>query len=138
MKTEKFLVSDKGGIFSKANAMHDCSFTLSSEERALTLCFNNLGQYNDGPPITPWFGGYDKLTIHYRDIDGFGLYLQQGKRNKEYFNTVKPLENCELIMFKYSIDSFDAVILDFFVTQRKKHLNGKIEMYPKEIEYIWE
>ena len=79
-----------------------------------------------------------KLTIHYRDIDGFGLYLQQGKRNKEYFNTVKPLENCELIMFKYSIDSFDAVILDFFVTQRKKHLNGKIEMYPKEIEYIWE
>lgn len=138
MKIEKFEISDKSGIFSKADSMHDCSFTCSLQDNTLTLNFNNLEQYYDELPVTPWFGEYKKLTINYRNIDCLNLCLKHGKREKDYYNTVKPLENCELIMFKYSIDSFNAMTLDFYVTQRNKNLSGIIEIYPKEIEYIWE
>ena len=138
MKTEKFGIDDKNDIFSKAYPMHDCSFTCSFQCNTLTLIFDNLEQYYDESPEAPWFGENKRLTINYRDVRCLDLSLRYGKKEKDYYETVEPLKECHLIMYKYSIDSFDAMTLEFYVTQGKKNLFGKIDMYPKEIEYIWE
>lgn len=138
MKTEKFSIRDKGELFAKANSMHDCSFDAAYENNTLTLTFDHLERYFDGPPITPWFEEYQRLTIRYHGIDSLNLRLKFGKTEKDFYDTVTPLEGKELIMFKYSVDSFNAMILDFYVTIRKKLWGGTLEIYPDEIEYIWE
>lgn len=138
MKSDKISINEKGELFSKALSMHDCSFVASFKNNTLILTFDNLEWYYDTPPITSWFNNYKKLTIKYHDIRSLRLTLKFGKKEKDFYETVAPLEGKELIMYKYSIDSFDAMILDFDVRIKNKLWGGEIKIYPKEIEYIWE
>ena len=46
MKTELFLFSEKGELFSKAHPMHDCSFTATFDNSTLVLTFDHLDEYD--------------------------------------------------------------------------------------------
>lgn len=41
-------------------------------------------------------------------------------------------------MYKYAVDSFDQITLDFQVMIKRKLWGGTIEIAPDEIEYVWE
>ncbi len=138
MKTEKFSIARKGELFDKAHSMHDCSFNAFFENNTLVLIFDHLDKYYNEQPVTPWFDDYKKLTIKYHNTKFLNLNLKYGRKEKDYYDTVVPLNGKELIMFKFLIDSFDQMILDFRVGIKKKLWGGIIEISPDEIEYIWE
>ena len=138
MKAELFSINEKSELFSKAHSMHDCSFLAKFEQNTLILIFDNLENYLDTPPITHWFDGYHKLTIKYHNTAFVNLCLRYGKKEKNFYDTVEPLNGKKLIMYKYSVDSFNQMTLDFYVMIKKKLWGGKIEIAPDEIEYIWE
>ncbi len=138
MKTEKFSIERKGDFFDKAHSMHDCSFNALFENNTLVLIFDRLDRYYDAPPVTPWFDDYKKLTIKYHNTEFLNLRLKYGRKEKDFYDTIVPLNGKELIMFKFSIDSFDQMKLDFYVGMKKKLWGGMIEISPDEIEYIWE
>lgn len=48
------------------------------------------------------------------------------------------LNEKNLIMYKYAVDSFDQITLDFQVMIKRKLWGGTIEIAPDEIEYVWE
>ena len=141
MRTEMILFSDKGELFSKAHPMHDCSFTATFDDNTLILVFDNLEKYCDvsldGSDIY-WFEGLRKLTIKYHNTEFVNLSLKYYKKEKDYYDTVEPLNGKELIMFGYSADSFGQMTLDFYVSMKKKLWGGKFEIAPEKIEYIWE
>ena len=137
MKTEKFSMRNKGEFFDRADAMHDCFFTASLADRTLVLVYDRLEQYSGPAPDSPWFAGFHQLTVRYHGIDYLDLRLKFKKKEMDFDNTVAPLENRELIMYKYSIDSFGALTLHFWDTIGKKLWGGTIEISPNEIEYIW-
>lgn len=118
--------------------MHDCSFNALFEKNTLVLTFDHLDKYCAPSPVVPWFDNYNKLTIKYHNAEFLNLSLKLGKKEKVFYDTVVPLDGKELIMFKFSIDSFDQIKLDFRVSMRKKLWRGIIEISPDEIEYIWE
>ena len=141
MRTEMILFSDKGELFSKAHSMHDCSFTATFDDNTLILVFDNLEKYYDvsldGSDIIR-FENARKLTIKYHNTEFVNLLLKYGKQEKDYYDTVEPLNNKELIMFGYSADCFGQMTLDFRVIIKKKMWGGKLEIAPDKIEYIWE
>ena len=141
MKTEMFLFNDKGELFSKAHPMHDCSFTATFDDNTLVLVFDHLEEYMDvsldGTDIY-WFDNVRKLTIKYHNTEFVNLRLKYGKKEKDYYDTIDPLNGKELIMFGYSADCFGQMTLDFYVSIKKKLWGGKIEIAPEKIEYIWE
>ncbi len=137
MKSEAFSMNEKNELFSKAHSMHDCSFTATWEHNTLVLSFDHLENYYDAPGAA-WFADYHKLTIHYRNTEFVNLRLKYGKKEKDYYDTVEPLKGKKLIMHKYCVDCFDQMTLEFYVMIRKKLWGGKLEMAPREIEYIWE
>ena len=136
MKTDKLSLKNKSDLFQKAHPMHDCSFTISFKDNTLVLIFDNLDQYCDFPPYID--DGYKKATVKYYGVKDLILRLKFGRKEKIYFDTLSPLEGKELTMFKYSVDSFDAINLNFYVSTKKKLWDGTIEISPSEIEYIWE
>lgn len=138
MKVEKFSIKDKTEIFQKLDPMHDCRFTATFGNNKLVLVYDNLEQYYDGPPISMWYENYKRVTVIYHTKDSIDLQLKCGKKEKSFYDTVTPLNDKELIMYKFSIDCFDKMMLDFDVLVKKKFWGGKIEIYPDEIEYIWE
>ncbi len=140
MKIEKFSIKNKGEIFDKANPMHDCDFTATFENNTLILFFDHLDLYYDGfpPVLTHWFEGCKKVTIKYYDIDCIELTLKRRKKELHFYDTVTELENKKLTMYRYWIDCFDDLFLDFYVNDKKKTWEGRIEICPTEIEYIWE
>ncbi len=138
MKTELFSISEKSELFSKAHSMHDCSFVATFEQNTLVLTFDNLQNYFDTPPVTYWFDGYHKLTIKYHNTEFVNLSLKYGKKEKDFYDTVDPLNGKDLIMYSYSIDCFNQMTLDFYVMIKKKLWGGKMEIAPDKIEYIWE
>lgn len=140
MKIEKFSLRDKGALFANAHAMHDCNFTVAYENQTLILTYDKLDQYYDGPPLTPWFENEKKLTIRYHGIDHLRVDLSYGKKAKWYIDSeaVDALAGKELEMYKYSVDSFGKMTLDFWVMIKRSQWAGSIEIRPDEIEYIWE
>ena len=138
MKTEIFSLKDKGTRFAKARSMHDCSFTVSYENDTLILVFDHPEQYFGPAPGGPWFDNHQKCTVKYRNVKYLCLTLKYRKKEKNYFDTVEALTEKEPIMFKFSVDSFDHMYLDFLVEIKKKLWGGILEMTPEEIEYIWE
>ena len=138
MKAELFSIDEKTELFTKAHPMHDCSFIASFEQNTLVLTFDNLQNYFDTPPVTYWFEGYHKLTIKYRNTEFINLSLKYGKKEKDFYDTVDPLNGKELIMIGYSVDCFNQMTLDFYVKIKKKLWGGKMEIAPDKIEYIWE
>ncbi len=138
MNTERFSFQNKAELFDRVPSMHDCSFTVSYENNTLALIYDHLEQYH-GPSLdSPWFRNFKTVTIRYHGINGLNLTLKFGKKEKVFFDTVSPLENKELIMFRYAVDSFDTMTLFFTVFIKKKMWGGTIEMSPSDIEYIWE
>ncbi len=137
MKTEIFSLQNKSEFFENAHVMHDCNFTATFENKMLILTYENLDRYRYSDE-KPWFGDYKKLTVKYYNTDVIYLTLKFGKKEKDYYETVEPLNGLELTMYKYSIDSNNCMILDFYVMLKKKLWGGIIEIYPQEIEYIWE
>ena len=141
MKTEMFLFDDKGELFSKAHPMHDCSFTATFDDNTLVLVFDHLEEYYDGSlvgPVIYWFENAKKLTIKYHNTAFVNLCLKYGKKEKDFYDTVDPLNGKELIMFGFSADCFGQMTLNFRVPIKKKLWGGKIEIAPEKIEYIWE
>ena len=141
MKIEMFLFDDKGELFSKAHPMHDCSFTATFDDNTLVLVFDHLEEYYDGSldgSNIYWFGNARKLTIKYHNTEFVNLCLKYGKKEKDYYNTVDPLNGKELIMFGFSADCFCQMTLDFYVLIKKRLWGGKFEIAPEKIEYIWE
>ncbi len=141
MKNEMFLLNDKGELFSKAHPMHDCSFTAAIYDNTLVLVFDHLEEYYDGSidgPNNYWFENVRKLTIKYHNTEFVNVSLKYGKKEKYYDDTVDLLNDKELIMFGFSVDCFDQMTLDFYVSIKKKLWSGKIEIAPEKIEYIWE
>ena len=138
MKTENFSFTDKGELFEKANPMHDCYFTASFDNNTLVLTFDNLDRYYDSPPDMPWFEGHKKLIVKYHGVDLLDLTLFFKKREKDFCNTVSPLSDKVLRMYKYSVDCFDEMTLDFDTNSNKKSGRGTLVFSAKEIEYIWE
>lgn len=136
--TERFSVKKKGELFDKARSMHDCSFTATYENNTLVLFFDHLEQYYDPVLDTPLFDHFKKLTVKYHGIDYLNLGMRFGKKEKTFYDTVSPLDNKELVMYKYSVDSFNEMQLHFRIYIRKKLWGGTIEISPTEIEYIWE
>ena len=141
MRTEMILFSDKGELFSKAHPMHDCSFTATFDDNTLVLVFDHLEKYYDvsldGSNVF-WFENAKKLTIKYYNTEFVNLCLKYWKKEKDYYDTVEPLNGKELIMFGYSADCFGKMTLDFHVFIKKKMWGGKLEIAPDKIEYIWE
>ena len=78
----------------------------------------------------------NKIARKYVFITIFGP--ENKKIEKDYYDTVEPLNDKELIMFGYSADCFGQMTLDFRVPIKKKLWGGKIEIAPEKIEYIWE
>lgn len=138
MKTESFLISDKDKLFPQAYSMHDCSFTAALEPNALVLTFDHLENYFDCPSATCWPTGFHKLTIKYHNTKFVNLRLKFGKKEKDFYDTLDPLNEKDLIMYKYAMDSFDQITLDFQVMIKQKLWGGTIEIAPDEIEYVWE
>ena len=141
MKIERFLFNDKGELFSKAHPMHDCSFTATFDDNTLVLVFDHLEKYYDVSIDSSnvfWFENAKKLTIKYYNTEFVNLCLKYGKQEKDYYDTVEPLNNKELIMFGYSADCFGQMTLKFRVFIKKKLWGGKLEIAPEKIEYIWE
>ena len=138
MKIELFSIAEKRELFSKAHPMHDCSFVAEFEQNTLILTFNNLEKYFDTPPVKYWFDEYHKLTIKYHNTEFVNLSLKYGKKEKDFYDTVEHLNGKELIMYKYSVDCFNQMTLDFYVMIKKKLWGGKMEIAPDKIEYIWE
>ena len=138
MKTEIFPMTEKGELFAKAHSMHDCSFAATFEQNTLVLVFDNLENYFGPPPVTHWFEEYQKLTIKYHNTDVLNLHLKYGKKENNFYGTVDPLDVKKLIMYKFSVDSFNEITLDFYAQIKKKLWGGKIEISPDRIEYIWE
>ena len=139
MRIEKFTLQDKGELFANARSMHDCNFTVAYEQQILTLTYDKLDQYYDGPGIVPWFEDR-KLTVRYHGKDCFTLMLRNGKKDQYYFDDeiVEALAGKELEMYKYSVDSFNTLTLHFWAEKKRKRWVGSIEIRPDEIEYIWE
>lgn len=138
MKTELFSINEKDKLFSKAHSMHDCSFVAALEQNTLVLTFDNLENYFDTPPVTYWFDGYNKLTIKYHNTEFVNLSLKYGKKEKDFYDTVDPLNGKEPIGYSYSVDCFNQMTLNFYVMIKKKLWGGKMEIAPDKIEYIWE
>jgi hypothetical protein len=136
MKTELFLFSDKGELFSKANPMHDCSFTAKFDNNTLILTFDHLEEYDS--TLIYGLEGFKKLTIKYHNTEFADLTLKYKKTEKDFYDTLDPIDGKELIMFGYSADCFGQMTLDFRVVIKKKLWGGKIEIAPEKIEYIWE
>ena len=120
----------------KIPAMHDCYFTLSHNNNILTLVFDNLSQYHDYTH-TPVYGDYKKLTIKYY-TSYVDLNLKYLKRKKLSFDSIEPLDNHILIMYKYSVDSFGEMRLHFNAEKNKKFGTATIDIVPTKIECIWE
>ena len=137
MKIDKLSIKNKSELFEKGDPMHDCSFTASFENNILTLVFDNLEQYYGPEPTTQWFGDYKKLTVKY-STKSLHLTLKYGKKEKYFWKTVEELKKSELIMFKYSVDTFNEMTLEFHIFTKKKLWLGLISISPSEIEYIWE
>ncbi len=130
MKTESLSISEKSELFSKAHPMHDCSFIASFEQNTLVLTFDNLQNYFDTPPVTYWFDGYHKLTIKYHNTEFVNLSLKYGKKEKDFYDTVDPLNGKELIMFGYSVDCFNQMTLDFYVKIKKNFGAARWKLLP--------
>lgn len=137
MKTELFSFREKEKLFSEAQPMHDCSFVAVFDQGTLVLVFDHLESYF-GFDNAKWFEGYRKLTIKYHNADYLNLSLKYGRKEKNFYDTVAPLDGNDLIMYKFSVDSFDEMTLYFRIWIKKKLWGGKIEISPSEIEYIWE
>ena len=136
MKKELFLFSDKGELFSKAHPMHDCSFTAAFDNNTLALTFDHLEKYDS--TLIYGLEGFEKLTIKYHNTEFVNVRLKYGKKEKDFYDTVEPLNGKELIMYSYSVDCFNQMTLDFYVMIKKKLWGGKMEIAPDKIEYIWE
>lgn len=136
--TERFSIRKKSELFDKAHSMHDCTFAATYEGNILMLSFNHLEKYCDPVLDTPLYDNFKKLTIKYHGIDCLTLGMRFGKKEKTFYDTVSPLDNKELVMHKYSVDSFNVVQLHFCIFMRKKLWGGTIEISPTEIEYVWE
>ena len=83
MKTELFLFSDKGELFSKANPMHDCSFTAKFDNNTLILTFDHLEEYDS--TLIYGLEGFKKLTIKYHDTEFADLTLKYKKTEKDFY-----------------------------------------------------
>ena len=140
MKVKTFSIKNKGEIFEHADSMHDCSFVAAYENSILTLTFDGLEQYCGSATSSdvPWFDDFKKLTIKFLDCECLALELKHGRKEKDFYDTIAPLENQDLVMFKYSIDSFDAMTLHFTLFGKRRSWGGRIIIYPKQIEYVWE
>lgn len=140
MKVQTFSIKNKGEIFEHADSMHDCSFVAVYENSILTLTFDHLEQYCGSATSSdvPWFGDFKKLTIKFWGCECLDLELKHGRKEKDFFDTIAPLENQDLVMFKYSIDSFDAMTLHFTLFEKRRSWGGRIIIYPAQIEYVWE
>ena len=64
--------------------------------------------------------------------------MKYKKTEKDFYDTLDPIDGKELIMFGYSADCFGKMTIDFRVVIKKKLWGGKIEIAPEKIEYIWE
>ena len=138
MKTEHYFVCEKDRLFCNAHSMHDCSFTAAYESDSLVLFFDHLEQYRDITNSFMLFDGYKQLRIIYHNVRNFELELKFGKKEMFFCNTVAPLLDKKLIMFKFSVDSFDQLSLHFSAFIKHRIWGCKIEMQLSEIEYIWE
>ena len=136
--TQRFSIENKSELFAGAYSMHDCSFTAAYENNNLTLFFDNLDRYVNPALETPIFGEFKKLAVKYYGVEYLNLGMKFGRKEKAFYDTVSPLNSKELIMFKYSVDSLNALCLHFRVFIKKKMWGGTIEISPTEIEYIWE
>ena len=133
MKTEIFSLKDKGTLLAKARSMHDCSFTVSYENDTLILVFDHLEQYFGPAPGGPWFDNHQKCTVKYRNVKYLCLTLKYRKKEKNYFDTVEALTEKEPIMFKFSVDSFDHMYLDFLVEIKKNSGGAYWKWLPRKL-----
>ena len=140
MKVQTFSIKNKGEIFEHADSMHDCSFVAAYENSVLTLTFDRLEQYCGSATSsdTPWFGDFKKLTVRYSGCKHLTLELKHGRKEKDFYDTLAPLENKALRMYNYSINSFDEMQLHFTVFEKRRMWDGIISISPAEIEYVWE
>ena len=137
MKYERFSIQNKGELFEKASPMHDCSFTASYENETLVLHYEGLDSYRT-PEDKPFFDGFQRVTVRYLGVRRFDMQLKFGKKEKDHDNTLAPINGKENSMFCFSIDSFNTLTLTFRVMIKKKLWGGRITMFPKEVEYLWE
>ena len=140
MKVQTFSIKSKGEIFEHADPMHDCSFVAMYDNGILTLVFDGLERYCGPAPTsgTPWFGDFKKLTVRFSGCKSLTLELKHGRKEKDFYDTLAWLENKELVMFKYSIDSFDEMQLHFTAYEKRRSWGGIISVNPAQIEYVWE
>ena len=133
--TEIFTIDKKELIFN-VPSMHDCYFTVLYNDNILTLVFDDLNRYRD-LSHSPIYGDYKKLTIKYY-VSYVDLNLKYLKKKKLSFDTIEPLDNHILIMYKYSVDSFGEMRLHFNAEKNKKFATATIDILPTKIECIWE
>ena len=134
------------------DAMHDSyANEIKIEDKCLVVIYDNLDKGVLGPDGNPYYKN-KRLTIRY-EFDSYcdaKVYYKEDKflwidmiKDINKFNKVT--KECLFMSYKYSISSFDELLLDYSL---KKIINGKyykykywglvIELDATNVTYIWE
>ncbi len=130
--------------FAKMDSMHDSLAThISIDNKTLVIIYDTLDQSIIGQDGLPYYQG-KKLTIEYA-IDSY-CEVRLFKNNKyKYVDLLaekdkfyKLTNNCKFMSYKYAVDSFKEITLEFTIQGKNKYWNFEISMDPEKITYYWE
>ncbi|MBQ7378649.1 MAG: hypothetical protein IJW70_03080 [Clostridia bacterium] len=123
--------------FAEMDSMHDSVAThITIENRTLVITYDNLDQ--NAIYISK------KLTIEY-EIDSY-CDVRFFKNNKYKFIDLleekdkfcKLTKNCTFMSYKYAVDCFREITLEFTIQGKNKYWCLEISMDPTKITYHWE
>ena len=131
--------------FMEMESMHDFfASQILIDSKRLIIIYDNIDKYifnKDGTPYYP----FKKLTVEYV-IDSYcdvQLYYKNSKTTyldlldeKDKFD--KALRNSTFLSYKYAVDSFRELMLNFTVCGKSKCHCFEILLDPVSITYIWE
>lgn len=126
------------------DSMHDSIATqIAIDNKTLVIIYDKLDQSIIGHDGLPYYKS-KKLTIEYA-IDSY-CDVRLFKNNKYKFVDLleekdkfyKLTNNCTFMSYKYAVDSFEEITLEFTIQGKNKYWNFEIHMDPKRITYYWE
>lgn len=127
--------------FTEMNPMHDCFIAeILLQDKSLIVIYDNLNQDVFWTPSCK----SRKLTIKYKfESFCYATFYNDNKIKSfdlmEEWDRFNKLKNkLVFISYKYSVDSFKDVTLNYCINGRSKYYNMDIYMDAEEITYLWE
>ncbi len=123
--------------------MHDSvASEIKAEDNSLIIVYDNL----DEGVLTPYYKN-KKLTIKY-ELEYCEAEFSYRKNKTVYLDVInnaeafkKLTENCKFISYRFSLDSFGELNLEFSImnkNRRYKYYYLNIMLHAQKITYFWE